>query len=99
MEQPIKAKHMNKLRNRYNSMDPEKKDRELTKKREAVHQARSVDISLQNDLDHCLSVFRDKIKEGPCYVCSVCQRMLYRRSVVQLKKCKYDIQYVFTDVQ
>jgi hypothetical protein len=25
--------------------------------------------------------------------------MLYRRSVVQLTKCKYDIQYVFTDVQ
>jgi hypothetical protein len=49
MEQPLKLEYLNTLRNNYNDMDLQTKNIINTKKREAVHQARSVEISLQND--------------------------------------------------
>ena len=41
------------------------------------------------NLDHCISKFQSKIKEGPYYICSVCNRLLYRKSVKWLEKKKY----------
>ena len=34
-------------------------------------------------------MFHKKIKEGPYYICSVCNRLLYRKSVVLLQKNRY----------
>ena len=31
-------------------------------------------------LKDCISSFKSKIKEGPYFICSVCDRMLYRRT-------------------
>ena len=41
-----------------------------------------------NVLDSCINSFQNKIKEGPYYICSVCNRILYRKTVIQLKKNK-----------
>lgn len=37
-------------------------------------------------VDVCISQFCKKIKEGPCYACTVCHRMLYRKSVLLFNK-------------
>ena len=50
-----------------------------------------------HNLDHYLTLFNEKIREGPYYVCSVCNRILYRKSVVVLVKSKYNIQHLLTD--
>ena len=40
-------------------------------------------------IDFCIEQFRNKIREGPCYICCVCNRLLYRRSVIIFCKSKY----------
>ena len=32
------------------------------------------------------TAFRSKIREGPYYICSICNRILYKKTVIQLKK-------------
>lgn len=41
-----------------------------------------------DNLDHKISVFQREIRKGPCYICSVCNRILYRKTVILLKKTK-----------
>ena len=48
------------------------------------------------DLDSCIRSFEKKVREGPYYICSVCNRILYRKTVTELKKDKYSIQHLFT---
>ena len=38
-------------------------------------------VKKQHDLDYYISKFHSRIKEGPYYVCSVCNHLLYRKSV------------------
>jgi hypothetical protein len=38
-------------------------------------------VKKQHDLNYYISKFHSRIKEGPYYVCSVCNRLLYRKSV------------------
>ena len=54
-----------------------------------------------HDLDHYISRFHNKIKEGPYYICSVCNRLLYRKSVMLLHKNKYINvdETLFTDIK
>ena len=33
------------------------------------------------NVDSCIETFKKKIKEGPCYICCVCNRMLYKKSI------------------
>lgn len=40
--------------------------------------------------------FKNKIREGPYYICCVCNRLLYRRSVVMFCANKYLCQEFFT---
>ena len=42
--------------------------------------------SVQHDLDHKITAFQSKIREGSHYICSVYNRILYRKTVIQLKK-------------
>ena len=42
--------------------------------------------SVQHDLEHKISVFQSKIKEGPYYICSVYNRLLHRKTVIHLNK-------------
>ena len=38
------------------------------------------------DIYNCISKFKSKIRQGPCHICSVCNQLLYRVSVILLKK-------------
>ena len=51
-------------------------------------------------LDCCTSKFHSRIKEGPYYICSVCNRLLYRKSVKLLEKKKYSLvpKILFTNI-
>ena len=53
------------------------------------------------NLDNCISRFHTKIKQGPCYVCSVCNRLLYKTSVSLLNQNKYTnvCDSVYTNVK
>ena len=42
--------------------------------------------SVQLDLDHKITAFQSKIREGSYYIFSVCNRIQYRKTVIQLKK-------------
>ena len=50
-------------------------------------------------LDHYITIFKHKIREGPYYICSVCNRILYRKSVLILLKSKYNSQHFFTNTK
>ena len=39
--------------------------------------------SIQHDLDDKITAFQSKIREGSYYICSVCNRILYRKTVKQ----------------
>jgi hypothetical protein len=38
---------------------------------------------MKHNLDTCISTFKNKIREGPYYICSICNRLLYRKTVNQ----------------
>ena len=45
------------------------------------------------------TTFQSKIREGPYYICSVCNRILYRKTVIQLKKQMFNTQQeLFTEL-
>ena len=46
--------------------------------------------SVQHDLDHMITAFQSKKREGPYYICSVCNRILYRKTIIRLKKQMYN---------
>ena len=60
---------------------------------QAVKELKQTDVS---DLNHCISVFKSKIRNGPYYICSVCNRILYRKTVFCLNKHKYKIPSLLT---
>jgi DNA replication protein DnaC len=99
MEPGSKLLYLKKVNDKYHNLTPEKRLTDITKKRNVLSKARRLKNCLPKDLDDCLAVFKGKIKEGPYYACSVCHRMLYKRSVVKLNKDKYDIQDLFTNVK
>ena len=97
-------------RKKYKEMDASKKKQMLNRKAvksrksygsmdcEAIaQQCRKIS---KLHVDVCISQFCQKIKEGPYCVCTVCNRMLYRKSVLIFNKQKYvncNIQNMFTE--
>jgi len=50
-------------------------------------------------LDFYIEQFNRDIREGPFYICVVCNRLLYRKTVLEFKKDKYNCSsYLFTCV-
>ena len=47
-------------------------------------------------IDVCIKEFKEKIREGPYYVCCVCNRMLYKKSVKNFLSTKYSNQHYFS---
>ena len=43
-----------------------------------------------HSLDYCIQQFNRAIREGPYYICVVCNRLLYRKSVLGFKKDSYN---------
>ena len=70
----------------------------LTKKKKVAStcNVRQAKATTHNDLDSCITCFQEKVREGPYYICSVCNRILYRKTVSELKRSKYSIQHLLT---
>jgi hypothetical protein len=52
------------------------------KKQEAYKKSKST----EHNLDYFICNFQNKIREGPCYICCVCNRLLYKKSVKLLNR-------------
>ena len=107
---PMKKKYLVETNaKKYKSIEPKQKEALLKKNRESMkYKYQTMDPlkeakfnPLLHDLDNYISRFHNKIKEGPYYVCSVCNRLLYRESVILLQKNKYinTNETLFTDVK
>lgn len=72
------------------------KEKFLVKQRNLTSKTKQTKATKCNDLNSCITSFQNKIREGPHYICSVCNRILYRKTVTALKKDKYSIQHPFT---
>ena len=91
-----KKQMLENLSKKYKEIDASKKKQMLN--RNAVKYRKRKTSKLQVDV--CISQFCQKIKEGPYYVCTVCNRMLYRKSVFLFNKEKYvncKIENIFTE--
>ena len=66
----------------YITLDPEDKDRVISQVQANMEAYRN---SVQHDLYYKITAFQSKIREGPYYIFSVCNRVLYRKTVIQLK--------------
>ena len=80
-------------------MDSQTKEKqlEITRKRSTI--ARKTNNMSSFDIDFCISQFHIKIKQGPYYICTICNRMLYKKTVLNFKKDKYvncNVENVFT---
>ncbi|XP_066268348.1 uncharacterized protein [Branchiostoma lanceolatum] len=59
---------------------PEQRDRRLAKDRRKTAEGRAIQT---HTIQSASKLFQDKIKEGPTCVCSVCHRLMFRKSVVR----------------
>ena len=86
----------------YNAMDSSEKEAYCAKNRTNMkhkyqvkkneNQNQKIKTSSDNVmLDCCISKFHSRIKEGLYYICSVCNRLLYRKSVKLLEMKKYSL--------
>ena len=50
----------------------------------------------ETTIEFCIGQFKNKIREGPYYVCCVCNRLLYKKSVVKFSSTKYSDQQTFS---
>ena len=75
---------------KYRRMDPsEKKDlikQTVTRQKELKEEK----CSSTHSLDYYIQQFNRGIREGPYYICVVCNRLLYRKTVLEFKKDKYN---------
>ena len=79
----------------YKTLDPVDKDK-ITSQVQVNKEAHR--NSVQHDLDHRILAFQSKIREGSFYICSVCNRILYRKTFIQFKKQMYKTQQeLFTE--
>ena len=62
-------------------MDTTKKRELLSQHNEKLVKARSVEL--------CINQFKRKIREGPYSICTVCNRILYKKSVITYINKKY----------
>ena len=89
----------------YEAMSPSEKDacrkRNRENKKTKYHERNSLQKPKKaHDLDYYISNFYNKIKEGPYYICSVCNCLLYKKSVKLLAKKSYSSvpKSVFTSI-
>ena len=74
---------------KYRGMDcAEKKDlvKQIVTKRKELKEKK---CSSSYSLEYYIQQFNRAIREGPYYICVVCNRLLYRKTVVEFKKDKY----------
>ena len=80
----------------YKILDPADKDKIISQVQAHKKAHRN---SVQHNLDHRMTAFQSKIREGSYYICSVCNRIQFRKTVIQLKKEMYNTQQeLFTEL-
>ena len=80
----------------YKTLDPADKDKIISQVQTNKEAQRN---SVQHDLDHKITAFQSKIRECSYYICSVCNRILYRKTIIQLKQQMYNTQQeLFTEL-
>ena len=96
MDSAKKQDLINKQTQKYKTMDAAKKQDQLNKqaekyktmdaakKQELLQEQKKYCGNKSKRVDSCIDTFKKKIKEGPYYICCVCNRMLYKKSVLQL---------------
>jgi hypothetical protein len=87
MNKGQKQKILQNKRIKYNEMDQSKKEELKEKRVEKKSQIHDIDIYIEK--------LKKQIKAGPFYICCVCNRTLYKKSVVILQKNKYPRQDCF----
>ena len=83
----------------YRSLNPAEKQKLLSSIRANTRVLKLVKESEATDLYKCISVFKNKIRDGPNFICAVCNRLLYRKTVMCLNKEKYKMQGLFTNTK
>ena len=95
MDQPSKNElvlaRSNEIMKKHMSLDENQRPLLLNKEKEKWLEK----TSQPQDLETCITVFKKKIKAGPFHICCVCNRTLYKKSVMILQKEKYPRQDCF----
>ncbi|CAB3988273.1 Hypothetical predicted protein [Paramuricea clavata] len=84
----LSAMNSSKIMSNCMSLDPTQKNNLLNREKEKWMEKKS----LTHDIDMYIEKFKKQIKSGPFYICCVCNRTLYKKSVVILQKNKYPRQ-------
>ena len=74
---------------KYRLMKPNKKQdviKQIVTRRKELKEKKCSSI---HSLDYYIQQFNRDIREGPYYICAVCNRLLYRKTVLEFKKDKY----------
>ena len=82
------------MKRKYHAINSPQKE----KKQEAYKKSKST----KHTLDYFICNFHNKIREGPCYLCSVCNRLLYKKTVKLLNRnsCNSPVpKSVFTNIR
>lgn len=85
-----KSKLLDERKQKYNDMEPEAKRQKIDNLEEQQKEARKSEANQTYSLNHYIAILKQKIREGPYYICSVCNRILHRKSVLILVKSKYN---------
>ena len=83
-KEAYRKKNRTNMKRKYHAINSPQKAKK-TEKHIKKLKSNSDDVTL----DRCILKFQSRIKEGPYYICSVCNRLLYRKSVKLLEKKKY----------
>ena len=76
-------------------MDINEKEKYINKQKQSYKQK----LSTKHSLDYYIQQFNVAVRDGPYYICNVCNRLLYRKSVIELKTEKYSSKLcLFTNV-
>ena len=93
MDAAKKQDLLKKQAEKYKTMDAAKKEELLQKQKQKYCGNKSKSV------DSCIDTFKKKIKEGPYYICCVCNRMLYKKSVLQLISNRYNLEKIHRKMQ
>ena len=88
MDATKKKELFQKRTEEYESMDKEAKRDLLNKRKEKIKDKAT-------SLESCIKHFKRKIREGPYFICTVCNRILYKNSVMRCINNKYPCQTFF----
>ena len=91
MEPVAKKRFLEDIKRKYSTMDAKKKKELLSQRNEKLVKTKSVEL--------CINKFKRKMREGPyfiCPICTICNRILFSKSVITCINEKYPCQTYFS---